>query len=104
MASACVSLSKSAELLSLFDGPQRAYRRITKTVNGVTTILAGRGAVSVNQWYRLRITAVGNHLQVFVDDVQLFDVTDSSIASGKIGLYVWGEQGAYFDDVVVTRK
>ena len=84
---------------------QRAYRRLTKTVGGVTTILAQDSvAYTLNQWSAVKITAVGSQIQVSVNGVLLFNVTDSSIASGKIGLYVWGEQGAYFDDVSVNQK
>ena len=69
---------------------ERAYRRLTKTVGGVTTILAEDGtAYQLNRWYTVKITVSDSAIQVSLDDVPLFSVTDSSVPSGMIGLYSW---------------
>jgi len=38
---------------------------------------------------------------VSIDSTLIFSVTDNSLVSGSIALYSWGNQGAYFDNVVV---
>jgi hypothetical protein len=80
---------------------QRAYRRLTKTVNGVTTVLAEDGvAYETNRWYEVRARVEGSRIRVYLDGVLLFDVTDSALNSGKIALYCWGNP-SQFDDVKV---
>jgi hypothetical protein len=82
---------------------QRSYRRLTKVVNGVTTILAQDAVPYVlNQWYAVKVDVNGSSIQVSVNGVLLFNVTDNSIAWGKIALYCWGNVGSYFDNVTVT--
>lgn len=82
---------------------ERLYRRLTKTVNGVTTILAqDTVAYQMNRWYEVKVTALGNRIQVYLDGVLLFDVTDNSISSGRIALYSWGNDGSRFDQIRVT--
>lgn len=70
---------------------------------------------SNENWYTLRVEAIGNEIKVFVDDQKLIDVVDSTdpLLTGKIGLQVW--PGAYagcggwdktktttrFDDILV---
>jgi len=84
---------------------QRAYRRLVKVVNGTTTVLAQDGvAYAENQWYDIKVAAVLDRVRVYVDGVLLFDVLDSSITSGKIALYAWGNDNSYFDDVLVTQR
>ncbi|GEM_PF-2997140 len=81
---------------------ERAYRRLTKTAGGVTTILAQDAvAYQMNRWYEVNVRAVGSQIQVYLDGILLFDVSDSSITSGSIALYCWANQGCYFDQVKV---
>lgn len=82
---------------------ERAYRRLTKTVNGVTSVLAQDSTpYQSNRWYDLNVAVHGNRIQVYLDGTLLFDVLDSSISSGVVGLYSWGNTGSYFDDVSVA--
>jgi phosphodiesterase/alkaline phosphatase D-like protein len=82
---------------------QRAYRRLTKTVGGVTTTLAEDAvAYQMNRWYGVRIRVEGSRIRVYLDGVLLFDVTDGALAAGKIALYCWGNAGSQFDDVKVV--
>jgi hypothetical protein len=81
---------------------QRAYRRLVKLVNGQVTLLAEDSVAYVTgQNYQLQIVADGPALEVYIDGVQVFSVTDSSLSSGSIGLYSWGNEGACFDDIQV---
>lgn len=82
---------------------ERAYRRLTKTVNGVTTILAQDATpYQSNRWYELDVSLRSNSIRIHVDGTLLFDVLDSSVASGMVALYSWGNTGSYFDDVTVA--
>jgi hypothetical protein len=85
---------------------ERAYRRLVKVVNGVTTILAqDTAAYTENQPYDIKIAVVLNYIQVYINGVLFFDVVDfSSIPSGKVALYSWGNANSYFDDVLVTQR
>jgi hypothetical protein len=82
---------------------QRAYRRLVKRQNGVFTLLAKDAVPYVQgQAYQVKIVANGTTQQVWIDGVKIFSVTDPSFATGTVALYTWADQGAYFDNVVVT--
>ncbi|MHC4545213.1 MAG: right-handed parallel beta-helix repeat-containing protein [Planctomycetota bacterium] len=77
-------------------------RRLVKMENKTVTTLQQDNSTYVgDQWYNVRIAVRGDNLKVFVDDVKVFDVNDSSFSSGAIALYCWGNQGTYFDDIEV---
>ncbi len=81
---------------------ERTYRRLVKREGGVVTLLAEDAVPYVpGQTYQLEIIAQGPTLEVSIDGTQIFSVTDTSFASGTIALYSWGNQGTYFDDVLV---
>jgi hypothetical protein len=82
---------------------ERGYRRLVKRQNGVFTLLA-EDAVKymTGRVYRVEIIADGTTLQVWIDGARIFSVTDASFQEGSMALYTWGNQGGYFDDVVVT--
>ena len=81
---------------------QRGYRRLVKAVDGVFTELDADSVPFVpGQSYQITVVAAGAELQVWIDGALLFEVTDSSHATGTIALYSWGMQGGYFDDLQV---
>jgi hypothetical protein len=83
---------------------QRKYRRLVKKVNGVISLLAEDNVPYVaGQDYQLKVTAQDSTLQVHIDGTSIFSVTDSSLSSGTIALYCWGNKGGYFDDVSVEN-
>jgi hypothetical protein len=44
----------------------------------------------LNKWIKLRVRAVGDRIQAWVDDEQVFEKTDATfVRSGKIGLHVF---------------
>ncbi len=82
---------------------ERNYRRLTKTVNGVTSILAETsGGFVPGAWMSLQIQAVGVQLTAILDGFPILTATDTSFATGGVGLYCWGAVGSQFDDVVVA--
>jgi hypothetical protein len=71
---------------------------LRKLVNGVITDL-GTATLSVtpNTWYTLRLDTVGNEVRALVNGTQLFQVTDSSHASGQGGVLTYKAAAEYAD-------
>jgi hypothetical protein len=51
--------------------------------------------------YQLQIVAHGPHLEVWINNKQIFAVTDSSLEEGTLALYSWGNAGSQFEAVRV---
>jgi hypothetical protein len=56
------------------------------------------GSPSLNAFHTLRFTAVGNHLQLFLDGKLAVEATDSTFAWGTAGIRIDAMDGAYIDD------
>ena len=54
-------------------------------------------------WQQVRVVSSGGHQQVWVNGVALFDVSNSVLSSGQVGLYAWADSGTRFDNVRVQR-
>ena len=81
---------------------QRAYRRLVKCENGTFTLLAEDNVRYVSRrTYQLHIVAQGPHLEVWIDNKQIFAITDTSFEQGTIALYSWGNAGSQFEAVRV---
>jgi len=81
---------------------QRKFRRITRTSNGVTTVLAGdQVQYESRRWYDVRVVASGNVLRVDLDGTTILRATDATFAAGRVGLYTYGNVTSFFDDLVV---
>ena len=79
---------------------QQSYQRLVKKVNGRYTLLArNTRAYTVNTAYVVRAVAVGSRLMVYVNGALVFDVTDRSLTTGRIGLWTWGSSMTKFDSV-----
>ncbi len=51
---------------------------------------AARAAFAQDEWNRMRVLAVGNRIQTWINDVPTADLTDDATSSGFIGLQVHG--------------
>ncbi|MCP4259775.1 MAG: hypothetical protein GY774_20020, partial [Planctomycetes bacterium] len=81
---------------------ERDSRALVKCENGQFTILAEDFVpYIIGQSYKVKIVAQGSSLQVSIDGSSVFSVNDSTFSSGTIALYSWGNEGAYFDDILV---
>ncbi|KXK59995.1 pectate lyase [Micromonospora rosaria] len=75
--------------------------QLGKRLGGNPQVLATSAAtVTTGTWYTLRLEAFGSSLRGFLDGVQVLSATDTSLASGRVGLYT-SYASASFDDVVV---
>jgi RHS repeat-associated protein len=77
-----VNLSKSSQMVQTFWSAQP------------TNLVTG-------QWYTLKVSVNGSNIQVFKDGSLIFNVTDTNIANGKVGLKVFNT-GVVFDNVKIT--
>src|SRR5258708_39850704 len=59
-------------------------------------------APALGQWHKLRITAVGDRIQGWLNDQALMDQRDSRFASGRIGLWTKADSVTAFDDLTIT--
>ena len=82
---------------------ERKYRRLVKCFKGKFYLL-WQDAVAYNkkQTYGLRVVVRRSRLQGWIDGALLFDMPDGDLTHGLIGLYCWGNTGAYFYHVRVT--
>lgn len=102
--------SGACGVMARVQGPNDNYRlvavgngalRLVKVVGGTATLL-GQVGVGFPTRFRLKLSAVGTNLKGYVDDVLYIDITDASLASGKIGLRT-DVMVARFDNVRVTK-
>jgi hypothetical protein len=59
-------------------------------------------APTLGQWHRLRVLAVGDHIQGWLNDQVLIDRRDARYASGRIGLWTKADSITAFDELTVT--
>ncbi|GBF71863.1 hypothetical protein PA598K_00076 [Paenibacillus sp. 598K] len=77
--------------------------QLIRRVNGSATVLASANqTLSINQWYDLKVVAIGSQLQGYLNNVKVIDHTDTQYASGKVGLQNL-TQTMSADNVVVTE-
>jgi hypothetical protein len=63
---------------------------LRKVVNGTIGVLATANMpVSVNNWYDLRLEAVGSRLRAYVNGTLVLEGTDTALASGKSGVVTY---------------
>jgi hypothetical protein len=59
-------------------------------------------APALGQWHKLRITAVGDRIQGWLNDQALIDRRDSRFGSGRVGLWTKADSITAFDDLTIT--
>ncbi len=79
---------------------QSGFRLIEKVVDGVRTTLAQDSVVyATNTWYHVEVVARGPRVQVWVDGQLVFDIVDSTFATGTVGVFCAANAGTYVDDL-----
>jgi len=82
------------------------YQKImlSKMVNNVYTILSQKSESGLypHDWCTLWISAIGSDLKVYIGSTLQLSASDPCLDSGTIALYCWGDEGACFDDVIVS--
>ncbi len=74
-------------------------RTLSKYENGTETILASDDIPYIqNDWYHADIYSIDGNIVLTIDGVEIFSLTDNTFETGKVSLYCWGNQSAYFDN------
>jgi hypothetical protein len=77
-------------------------RELIRIAGGVQTVLAtGNFTYTPNQTYEINVEAVKENMRVYQDGALVFAVSDSTIATGSVGVYCAGNTSARFTDVFV---
>lgn len=58
---------------------------------------------TINKWNKYKIKAEDYHIQVWIDDVIVSDLTDSTLTTGYIGLQAWGKGQIKFRNIILTK-
>ncbi len=56
---------------------------------------------ALGQWHTLRVVAVGDHIQAYLNGKRLLDHRDSRFRSGQIGLWTKSDSVTAFDDLEI---
>jgi Domain of Unknown Function (DUF1080) len=62
---------------------------------------AGVKAPALGQWHTVRVVAVGNHMQAWLDGKRYLDHRDGRFKSGRIGLWTKADSVTAFDDLAI---
>jgi len=73
-----------------------AYDRGRREVAGVRV-----QAPALGQWHTVRVVAVGDHIQGYLDGTVRLDYRDSRFRSGRVGLWTKADSVTAFDDLVI---
>jgi hypothetical protein len=58
-------------------------------------------APAFGQWHAVRVVAVGDHMQAWLDGALLLDHRDSRFKSGRVGLWTKADSITAFDDLTI---
>ena len=56
---------------------------------------------ALGQWHTIRVVAVGEHIQAYLNGALLLEHRDSRYRSGQVGLWTKADAVAAFDDLVI---
>ena len=84
-------------------GDRGARIELAEVIGGDTTILAEKpGGFLPDQWYALSAAICDGHIICTVDGTPVLEGYTDRFGQGSAGLYAEGDDGAYFDDVVIA--
>jgi hypothetical protein len=58
-------------------------------------------APALGQWHTIRVVAVGDHIQGYLDGTLRLDYRDRRFRSGRVGLWTKADSVTAFDDLVI---
>jgi len=79
------------------------YFAIDRVSDGKPEVLK-QTVVPIDQgvWYSIKVVTDGDHMSCYANDKMEFDVTDSKIKQGRIGLWAHDDSQPLFDNVKLT--
>jgi hypothetical protein len=91
-------------LVALRQGSDTSRLELYKCVSGTFTSLGmaiNSLTINADTWYTLKIVLNGSNIQVYLGGTLYIDKTDSYRGSGKIGVRVYNDTHAHFDNITV---
>ena len=88
--------------------PNPAPKAVLELVQGKTVTVLAQAPVAVypgytpNTWQTLRVSSVAGRQQITVNGAPLFDVQNSVLHGGQVGLFAWADSYTRFDNVRVS--
>ena len=73
-----------------------AYDRGRREIAGVRV-----SAPALGQWHTIRVVAVGDHIQGYLDGTLRLDYRDSRFRAGRVGLWTKADSVTAFDELVI---
>ena len=58
-------------------------------------------APALEQWHAVRVVAIGDHIQAWLDETLLLDHRDTRFKTGRLGLWTKADSITAFDDLVI---
>ena len=84
---------------------QGNYRRLIKKVKGkISTLWEDQVQYSVGQSYDLTIRVIGGWIKVYLDGISLFELYDTDLKYGRVGLYCQANAAARFGPLLVKNS
>ena len=84
------------------------YSGAVKRLNAISGQLAAQdfatasvNAPALGQWHTVRLVAVGDHMQAWLDGKRYLDHHDSRFKSGRVGLWTKADSITAFDDLTI---
>jgi len=59
---------------------------------------------ALGRWHTVRVVAVGDHIQAWLDGARSLDHRDSRFTSGRVGLWTKADSITAFDDLTIRGK
>lgn len=81
--------------------------RVYRTVNGKRIQIGTKEELKVKagEWNKLKVTMRGNHIQCYLGEEKVLDVTDDTFKeAGKVGLWTKSDAQTYFDGFSASGK
>ncbi|MBD3225321.1 MAG: PKD domain-containing protein [Caldithrix sp.] len=96
---------QDAQNFYLFTWQRQGDRRyIKRFVDGQEVNLAADSvAYETNTWYHVQLVTEQTQIKCYVDSVLIFEVTDSTFATGKAGLYCHGNDESHWDNFSIVQ-
>jgi hypothetical protein len=86
-----LTLDEKSDRLKLWENKMGALRSIT----------SGSAPLDVHKDYRIRIRCQGDEIKVSLDEKEIISASRNTFSSGKIGLWIYGDNTPQFDDIKV---
>jgi hypothetical protein len=61
-------------------------------------------APALGQWHTIRLVAIGDHMQAWLDGTRYLDHRDARFTSGRVGLWTKADSITAFDDLIIRRR